>query len=509
MWPWSPRKVSQVDGNEEEDALKTIRASLVRRLDLFLITYVCLSYCMKYIDQQAHSNAYVSGMKEDLAFTGNQYNWVGTMFSIGYTIGTIPSQFLTANFRPSVIIPIFEIVWSVLIMINAAAKNVQLIFGMRFLIGLFESIAYPGFVSVLASWYTPKELAKRVAFLQASSAAGSMFSGYLQAGIYKSLNGCYGLAGWKWLFIIDGIISLPIAISGFFMIPDHPATSRAFWLKAHHLEQATERMEEIGRAPKGKLTWQKIIAIFKEYPVWIILLCYPPCIVAGQAISYFNLYLKSSPLGHVFTVYQINLIPTGGQALQIVATIGAAALSDFFKARLSMIVVTAGIGMLGHILLSVWDVGFSGQFAGYMLIYCAVGAGALCLTWFSEICSADAEVRTIIIGLANGVGYAWISGFPFLMYPASEAPHYNYGYKIGAGFYAITIVGCILMAILLRRYGMPYQNVSTKLLAKNGEDVGQRSSEEASDDSQDHKGEVDFEKTAAVERLPEDKRESH
>ncbi|ODO04657.1 hypothetical protein I350_05266 [Cryptococcus amylolentus CBS 6273] len=496
MWPFSFRKV-KAESDGEEDALKRTRASLVRRLDLFLMTYVCISYCMKYIDQQAHSNAYVSGMKEDLAFKGNEYNWVGTCFSIGYTIGTIPSQFLTAKFRPSVIIPMFEIIWSVLIMVNAAAKNVKLIFAMRFLIGLFESIAYPGFVSVLASWYTPKELAKRVAFLQASSAAGSMFSGYLQAGIYKSLDGRYGLAGWKWLFIIDGIISLPIAITGFFVIPDHPSTLRTFWLKPHHLEQAVERMDEIGRAPKGKLTWQKVVAIFKEYPVWIILLCYPPCIVAGQAISYFNLYLKSKPMGHVFSVYQINLIPTGGQALQIVATIGAAALSDFFKARLSMIVITAGIGMLGHILLSVWDIGFSGQFAGYMLIYCAVGAGALCLTWFSEICSADAEVRTIIIGLANGIGYAWIAGFPFLMYPASQAPHYRYGYKIGAGFYAITITGCTVLAILVKRYGTPYQNVPKSVV----KDVDQGSEGEVGGNSQDKEKELDFERTEAVARL--------
>ncbi|WRT67548.1 uncharacterized protein IL334_004520 [Kwoniella shivajii] len=447
------RNVSTADRDEH----KVARTALVRRLDFFLMTYVCVSYCMKYIDQQAHSNAYVSGMKEELHFHGNQYNWVGTFFSIGYTIGTIPSQFLTARFRPSVIVPIFEITWSILIMINAAAKNVQLIFGMRFLIGLFESIAYPGFVSVLASWYTPAELAKRVAFLQASSAAGSI--GYLQAAIYKGLNGSHGLSRWRWLFIIDGIISLPIAITGFWLIPDTPKTSRAIWLKPHHLEEAEERMKEIGRAPKGTLTIGKVIAVFKEYPAWLIMLCYPPCILAGQAISYFNLYLKSNPSGHKFSVYQVNLIPTGGQALQIVATIVSAALSDYFQARVAMIWIVAGIGMLGHILLSVWDIGFNGQIAGYMLIYCAVGSGALLLTWFSELCSADAEVRTLVIGLANGIGYAWISGFPFIMYPASQAPHYKVGYQMGAGFYAIAITGCTIMALLVRRYGLPYQNV--------------------------------------------------
>lgn len=57
-----------------------------------------------------------------------------------------------------------------------------------------------------------------------------MFSGYLQAGLYDGLNGRAGLAGWKWLFIFDAIISIPIAIYGYWAIPDQPTNTRAFYL---------------------------------------------------------------------------------------------------------------------------------------------------------------------------------------------------------------------------------------------------------------------------------------
>jgi MFS transporter, ACS family, pantothenate transporter len=67
-------------------------------------------------------------------------------------------------------------------------------------------------------------------FEQASAIAG-MFSGYLQAALYSGLNGPAGLAGWRWLFIFDAIISIPIAVWGFFAIPDSPSNTRAFWLK--------------------------------------------------------------------------------------------------------------------------------------------------------------------------------------------------------------------------------------------------------------------------------------
>ena len=57
-----------------------------------------------------------------------------------------------------------------------------------------------------------------------------MFSGYLQAGLFSSMDGKRGLAGWRWLFIMDGIISIPIAVWGFFAIPDLPHNAKAFYL---------------------------------------------------------------------------------------------------------------------------------------------------------------------------------------------------------------------------------------------------------------------------------------
>jgi ACS family pantothenate transporter-like MFS transporter len=98
-------------------------------------------------------------------------------------------------------------------------------------VGLLESCSFPGYAALLGSWYGPTQLAKRVALFEQSSAIASMFSGYLQAALYTGMNGKSGLKGWQWLFIFDAIISIPIAVWGYFAIPDHPSTTRAFWLK--------------------------------------------------------------------------------------------------------------------------------------------------------------------------------------------------------------------------------------------------------------------------------------
>ena len=110
------------------------------------------------------------------------------------------------------------------------ANTKQQLYVLRFFVGLLESCSFPGYASLLGSWYGPTQLGKRVAFFEQSSALASMFSGYLQAGLYKGLNGYGGLAGWRWLFIFHAIISIPIAAWGFWAIPDLPSNTRAFYL---------------------------------------------------------------------------------------------------------------------------------------------------------------------------------------------------------------------------------------------------------------------------------------
>jgi MFS transporter, ACS family, pantothenate transporter len=198
----------------------------------------------------AAGNAFVSGMQEDLGLYGNERNWLGTWFSLGIMVGTIPAQMLQlSHIRPSILIPACEICWSALVIGMGFTHSIKVVryyfpffkaywlihqkmYALRFFIGLFESCAFPGYIAMLGSWYGPNELTKRLAILLEVESIASMFSGYLQAGLYGSMNGRHGLAGWRWLFIMDGVISVPVAIWGLFGLPDHPHNTRAFyWTK--------------------------------------------------------------------------------------------------------------------------------------------------------------------------------------------------------------------------------------------------------------------------------------
>lgn len=159
-------------------------------------------------------------------------------------------------------------------MCMAAAKTPQTIYGIRFLVGVCEASAYPGMMTMLGHWYTPQELGKRSVIFQQSSAVAQMFSGFLQAGIYNGMNGTGGLKGWRWLFIFDGIISIPIASLGFWLIPDSPANTRAFYLKEQDRDTARERMEKAGRAKAGGMSWKKLKGVVTHWPMWIFVVPY-------------------------------------------------------------------------------------------------------------------------------------------------------------------------------------------------------------------------------------------
>lgn len=78
---------------------------------------------------------------------------------------------------------------------------------------------YPGIHYLLGSWYTPREIGKRAMIFWLAGSIGTLFSGFLQAAAYKNLNGVHGLEGWRWLFVIDAIITLPLAVLGYAFFP--------------------------------------------------------------------------------------------------------------------------------------------------------------------------------------------------------------------------------------------------------------------------------------------------
>jgi ACS family pantothenate transporter-like MFS transporter len=78
---------------------------LVQKLDFFILTFCCLMYFLNYLDRSNLTNAYVTGMQQELGFKGNQFNQINTVFTVGYTIGQVPCNIALYYVKPRIFFP--------------------------------------------------------------------------------------------------------------------------------------------------------------------------------------------------------------------------------------------------------------------------------------------------------------------------------------------------------------------------------------------------------------------
>ncbi|KAK0198136.1 retrograde regulation protein 2 [Armillaria mellea] len=469
----SDRATTAQDTGREEHTLtghvrSSIEKSLVLRLDCFLMFFGCVSQIIKYLDQQNINTAYVSGMKEDLNLVGNELNYFTTYFNVGYCIMLVPSQIIMTYVRPSFWLPGLEIAWGILTGSIAACHSPKQIYAVRTFLGLCESSAWPGMMTLFMHWYTPTELAKRMGFYHSCQAIGSMMANALQTAVQSTLDGHYGIAGWRyflsfflsyhinpllhrWLFIINGIMTVIFAFFGFFLLPDLPnkPNPRAFWFNEGHAVMAMDRLERHHRAEPKKVTWTSIKRSATNWVIYFITILYVATVLASYGYVYFNLWLKSlkNPDGTSrWGVSEINAIPIGGQAIQVAFVWIWALLSDWLKTRHWLIILQGIIGLIPCIIMTVWNVPNSAKYFSYFISFVALGTAPLIFAWVSDLIPQDPEQRTLVVGVAVAVYYAISAWSQVLVWPASQAPHYKYGWQVSLGLWILVII----MTLMLR-----------------------------------------------------------
>lgn len=188
---------------------------LIFKLDWFLLSYSCLCFFVKWLDSNNVTNAYASGMQEELGFgPGNELSWMNTYFTVGQLVGAPFANLVITVIRPRYWLPFCLTCWSIFVLFLYKCNTASEFYALRFCIGLFESAAWPGIEYTLGSWYRKSELARRSALFVISGVLGQMFSGYLQSALYSGMEGHGGMSAWRWLFVFDFILAIPVAIYG-------------------------------------------------------------------------------------------------------------------------------------------------------------------------------------------------------------------------------------------------------------------------------------------------------
>ncbi|KAF2713667.1 MFS general substrate transporter [Pleomassaria siparia CBS 279.74] len=401
---------------------------LLLKLDTFILTFCCLMYFLNYLDRSNLSNAYVSGMKEELAFHGNQLNQINTVFTVGYTIGQVPCNIALYYIKPRFFFPACMVVWAGLTMATAGAQSPGSIMAIRFFQAIFEASTFVGTHYILGSWYTERELGKRSGIFTASGLAGTMIGGFIQTGIHSSMDGLHGLSGWRWLFIIDGLITLPVAIYGFFLFPDTPKNTKAPYLSAEEKALAISRVPEVNqKTPISRAFLKHCFSTWYWYFFTIL------WIIAGETESFssnglLSLYMKSHPTKK-YAISQLNNYPTGVPAVGIVSTLFWATLTDFMGGQRSLVGYWIAItGIVTSSLILAFPNSTSVHFGAYYWAGSVYACQATFFAWANDVLRyEDDSLRAVIIASMNMGSNAINAWWSIVFYGANFAPGFTRG----------------------------------------------------------------------------------
>ncbi|KAK1842211.1 major facilitator superfamily transporter [Colletotrichum chrysophilum] len=432
-------------------------ARFLTKLDLTLISSSALGVMCRYLDQVNITNAFNSGMKEDLALYGKELNYANAIWSAAYVFGQIPSNLLLTRVNAPLYIAFLELSWTVFTFATAGVKDVNQLYVFRFFVGLFEAGHFPAVMYVCSSYYKPHELARRNTLIQVFTSVGPLFSGFLMAAVYAGLDGVSGLPGWRWMYIVCGCISFPCAVWTAFAMPQLPARAKPNWIFTEkEVELARARMPSEVRPMTGLFKWKDVKRWHTTWHVYLFPIFFAFLAQLGQSGGSMIFWVKSYNVTGkppVFSVAEINIIPLGINIISIVCTLINSWVSDSLprSARWPGMVFASVMAIIFPIALAATPVhppNIGSRWALYYLTALSGTCAGITWTWVNETSRHDPEKRAYTSALMNAFAYIFTAWVPIFTFPANLQPYIVTGNYITAGFGACAA----LTALLIRHF---------------------------------------------------------
>jgi len=440
----SPAPSLDVPGLETVDlADKDMERRIVRKQDMRILPWICVTYLLNYLDRVNLGNARTlnNDTPEDnivtqLNLTGQRYNVAVALFFVPYVLMEFPSNILLKYFSPSKWISRIMVSWGIITVCTAAVTTYGGLLAVRIFLGLAEAGFFPGVMMYLCFWYKPEERATRMAIFASSIAVAGAFGGLLATAI-SFLNGKAGLEGWRWLFILEGIPAVLVGVMVWFWLPDYPQT--ASWLTADERAFAVKRLGPYAPSMSDK-HWDSAVAkkTLADPFFWIFAAQYFLMTNSLNAFGYFAPTIVAS-LG--FEGYDAQLLTVPPNVVAMIVIISVCLHSDKTKERSRHVIGGCAFVAIGYLLLAVvrhWGA----RYAALCMIACtnaAVLPFVAHRTATVQGSTATALATGGMISIANTGGIT----APFL-FPSYQSPMYSMGNW--------TIFAFLIVAALITMY---------------------------------------------------------
>jgi len=351
---------------------------------------------------------------------------------------------LITRVRPSYYMSSCMALWAVVSALTALSKDFTGLLLTRFFLGIVEAPYYPGALYILGIFYTRKEIATRISILHTGNILATAFAGLIAAGIFE-MDGAAGLAGWKWLFIIQGAVTFVVAVASGFILPDDPLQTR--WLNAEERQLANGRIvaDTVGAATKTS-AFEGLKQAAKDPKLWLFAFMQHMHLAANGFKNFFPTAVKT--LGFSTTITLVLTCPPYLIAGMI--SIFWSWSSGKYNERTWHITIAKATAIFGFILGCVTLNTGARYFAMVVFAIGTYAVNSIILGWVSGTCGQTKEKKASSLAIVNTIANASFIWTPYL-WPSSDEPRYVIAMSSSAAFSFACASGAWVMRFWLQR----------------------------------------------------------
>ncbi|OAL42861.1 MFS transporter [Pyrenochaeta sp. DS3sAY3a] len=433
---------------------------LVRKMDRKLLPLLAVIYLLCYLDRGNIGNAKIlnSSTRDDMMTTNHMTNYEFTValmcFLVAYSIFEIPSNLVLKSMSPSRWISFLVVAFGAICAAIGGTKNFAGVAGLRFVLGAAEAGVFPGLIFYLSFWYKSEERATRIAAFLCSASLAGAFGGALAFGV-GHMNGAGGLEGWRWLFILEGVVTVAVGLFCFWYLPNYPETCT--WLTAEEKALSARRLGLTATEAEDKINWPDAKATLKTWSLWVHYVIY---FGAGCAITSLSLFAPTIVAGLGYKDLHAQLFTIPPFAIAYIFTIGTAFLSDHYHSR----------GIIGGCGTIVGSLGFaisaalpSQSYTARYVVLIIATSGAFSALPALVAWVGDNLHNSTASSLATAINIAFSGPGQIIgiwVYRAQDKPFYRLGHAVNAGVLLLSSILCFVLTV-------HYRNLNKKLAGTN------------------------------------------
>ncbi|RYP09606.1 hypothetical protein DL765_008380 [Monosporascus sp. GIB2] len=437
--------VVKVDYSGAHEKTDPREIALVKKLDRWIMPMLWSMYWLNYLDRNAIALARLNDLEEDLGLDSVQYSTCVSILFVGYLLGGVPANMFLTRTRPSRFLGLVMMAWAVVSAVTALAKDYKGLLLTRFFLGLCEAPYYPGAVYILSLFYNRKEIATRIAILYTGNILATAFAGLIAAGIFHGLDDVAGIAGWRWLFILQGGVTFVIAVVGYFVLPDTPSTTK--WLTREERLLAHNRIELDTVENKGEAsTWAGFKQATSDPMVWLFAMMAHFHLAANGFKNFFPTVVETLGFGETVTL----VLTCPPYLIAGAITIAVSWSSGKFNERTWHITISKAVATAGFVAACA-TLNTAGRYVSMVIFTIGTyGVNSLILGWCGSVCAQTKEKKAVAISIVTSVMNVSFVWTPYL-WPKSDGPRYAIALGSSAAFSVATALLAWVARIIMKR----------------------------------------------------------